>query len=184
MTTPDNLEWRIDAAGWLVGGERIESPNRDTRPPGTSIRLIVIHAISLPPGQFGSGAVTALFTNGLDPAVHPYFARIAAQRVSAHFFIHRAGTITQFVSCAERAWHAGISCWNGAERCNDFSLGIELEGDDRSDFIEAQYRTLATLLACLRRHFPIEAVAGHADIAPGRKTDPGPHFDWSRIVGP
>ncbi len=182
MTTKPEAAGDIAADGWLSGAERIPSPNRDARPPGAAIRLIVIHAISLPPGEFGGEAVAALFTNRLDPAAHPYFVTLAGRRVSAHFFIRRDGRHCQFVSCLERAWHAGASCWQGDERCNDFSIGIELEGDDRTDFTEAQYRVLTELLAALRRRYPIEAVVGHADVAPGRKTDPGPHFDWWRIA--
>ena len=172
----------IDRAGWLGSAERIPSPNHDARPAGEAVRLLVIHAISLPPGEFGGDAVIELFTNRLDPSAHPYYAAIANRRVSAHFFIRRDGHLIQFVSCLERAWHAGVSCWNGKERCNDFSLGVELEGDDFSAFTEAQYATLAALTALLRERFPLEAMAGHADIAPGRKTDPGPRFDWSRIA--
>jgi len=130
----------------------------------------------------GGNAVIELFTNRLDPRVHPYFTNIAAQRVSAHFFIRRDGMVIQFVSCLQRAWHAGISCWQGRERCNDFSLGIELEGDDQTAFTPPQYQALSNLLAVLCRHFPVDSVAGHLDIAPGRKTDPGPYFDWSRVA--
>lgn len=173
---------RIDAAGWLAGIEHIPSPNHDARPAGEIVCLVVVHAISLPPGQFGGSAVAELFANRLDPAAHAYFATIAGQRVSAHFFIRRTGAVVQFVSCRQRAWHAGVSCWQGRERCNDFSLGIELEGDDRSDFESAQYQALHTLLAVLRKHFPIEAIVGHADIAPGRKLDPGPHFNWQQLT--
>lgn len=173
--------WRIDAAGWLTGIARGDSPNHDERPANTPIRLIVLHAISLPPGEFGGEAVAELFANRLDPAAHPYFAAIAGRRVSAHFFIRRDGGMTQFVSCLQRAWHAGVSCWRGQERCNDFSLGIEIEGDDQHPFEAAQYATLNALLAALCGHYPVEAIVGHADIAPGRKTDPGPCFDWSRI---
>lgn len=174
--------WRIAADGWLSGAERIPSPNRDARPAGEAIRLIVIHAISLPPGEFDGSAVADFFTNRLDASAHPYFVEIAGRRVSAHFFIRRDGRCIQFVSCFQRAWHAGISCWQGRERCNDFAIGVELEGDDWTDFTDAQYRALNDLLPALRQCFPIEAVVGHADIAPGRKTDPGPHFDWSRIA--
>lgn len=181
MIRPSDLPGSIDNEGWLSGPEKIASPNHDARPEGAAIRLIVIHAISLPPGQFGGDAVQQLFTNQLDPQAHPYFAAIAGHRVSAHFFIRRDGAITQFVSCLQRAWHAGVSCWRGIERCNDISLGIELEGDDRADFMAPQYLALNGLLAVLHHHFPIEAVIGHADIAPGRKTDPGSHFEWSRI---
>jgi N-acetyl-anhydromuramoyl-L-alanine amidase len=173
---------RIDSGGWLVGASRIESPNHDARPVGANVSLIVIHAISLPPGQFGGNAVAEFFSNQLDPIAHPYFAEIAGRRVSAHFFIRRDGAITQFVSCLERAWHAGISCWQERQRCNDYSLGIELEGDDYTAFEDAQYRALTDLLHALASSFPIEAIAGHADIAAGRKTDPGPHFDWRRIA--
>ncbi len=172
----------LDAAGWLTGAQRIVSPNCDERPPGATIDLIVIHAISLPPGEFGGGAVIDLFTNRLDPAAHPYFASLAGTRVSAHFFVRRDGKLFQFVSCHARAWHAGVSCWRGRERCNDFSLGIELEGDDFTPFSDAQYATLGILLERLRHFFPLTEIAGHADIAPGRKMDPGPFFDWSRIL--
>lgn len=158
------------------------SPNQDDRPAGTAIRLIVIHAISLPPGQFGSDAIIDLFANRLDPATHPYYATIAGLRVSAHFLIRRAGALLQFVPCSRRAWHAGVSCWRGQPRCNDFSLGIELEGDDHSDFTAAQYQALGDLLPRLTQRYPIEAIVGHCDIAPARKTDPGPHFDWRAIT--
>lgn len=173
---------QVDSAGWLSGAERIPSPNHDARPVGEVPSLLVIHAISLPPGEYGSDAVIELFTNRLDSSAHPYFAAIADRRVSAHFFIRRDGHLIQLVSCHERAWHAGVSCWNGRERCNDFTLGVELEGDDFTAFTEAQYAALESLIFALRERFLLEAIAGHADIAPGRKTDPGPHFDWSRIT--
>jgi len=182
MTLPIDPVRPLTADGWLSGVARVDSPNQDARPAGMAISLIVIHAISLPPGQFGGDAVTALFTNRLDAQAHPYFAAIAAHRVSAHFFIRRSGEIIQFVACGRRAWHAGVSCWQGRERCNDFSLGIELEGDDLTEFDPAQYQALAGLIAVLRGNYPIDSVAGHADIAAGRKTDPGPYFDWTRIV--
>jgi len=182
MTLQVDSDGLLDAEGWLSGVNRIDSPNHDARPAGTAITLVVIHAISLPPGQFGGNAVTELFTNRLDPQAHPYFASIAGHRVSTHFYIRRDGEITQFVPCGRRAWHAGTSCWQGRERCNDFSLGIELEGDDLTEFAPPQYQTLTSLLAVLRQHFPIESIAGHSDIAPGRKTDPGPYFDWIRIA--
>jgi AmpD protein len=181
MIQSTEREGHFDADGWLMGAERIDSPNHDARPAGASIRLIVIHAISLPPGQFGGSAVTDFFANRLNPAAHAYFPGIVGQRVSSHFFIRRDGRAVQLVSCLRRAWHAGISCWRGQERCNDFSLGIELEGDDGTDFMPAQYQTLQALLTVLQTHFPIEAIAGHADIAAGRKTDPGPHFDWTQL---
>lgn len=182
MTRSTDPPAPLSADGWLPWMERVDSPNHDARPAGVSISLIVIHAISLPPGEFGGNAVTELFTNRLDPRSHPYFANIASQRVSAHFFIRRDGAVTQFVSCWQRAWHAGVSCWQGRECCNDFSLGIELEGDDRTPFTPLQYQALADLLAVLCRYFPAASVVGHLDIAPGRKTDPGPHFDWSRLA--
>ena len=168
--------------GWVDGAHRITSPNADARPPGSTIVLLVIHAISLPPGQFGSDAIVRLFTNRLDPAAHPYFETIRDLRVSAHFLIDRGGQLSQFVSCHARAWHAGASSWNGRTRCNDFSIGIELEGCDEQSFEDAQYTRLANLIAHLRAQYPIEAVVGHADIAPGRKTDPGPCFDWLRLA--
>jgi AmpD protein len=182
MSPSSNPFKELSADGWLAAAERIESPNHDERPSGATIDLVVLHAISLPPGKFGDGSVESFFTNRLDPAGHPYFAAIAARRVSAHFFIRRDGTVVQFVSCLRRAWHAGISCWRGRECCNDFSLGIEIEGDDYSDFVAAQYRALEGLLTRLRSEYPILSIVGHADIAPGRKTDPGPHFDWHAIA--
>lgn len=175
------LRWQPDAAGWVPACRRIPSPNQDERPAGTEINLLVIHAISLPPGEFGSNAVTEFFTNALDATGHPYFATIADRRVSTHFFIRRDGEVIQFVSCLSRAWHAGVSCWQGRERCNDFSIGIELEGDDVSDYGDAQYAALGRLAAGLRATYPIACCVGHVDIAPARKTDPGPHFDWHRL---
>lgn len=145
------------------------------------VTLIVIHAISLPPGAFGSDDIARLFTNQLDPAGHPYFAQISTLRVSAHFLIRRDGDLIQFVSCDERAWHAGQSIWNGRERCNDFSIGIELEGCDDVPFADVQYAVLISLTARLKALYPIDAMVGHSDVSPGRKTDPGPLFDWSRM---
>jgi AmpD protein len=143
--------------------------------------LLVVHAISLPPGQFGGGGVIALFTNCLDPAEHPYYKAIHEVKVSAHFFIRRDGELIQFVSTEQRAWHAGVSSWRGREGCNDFSIGIELEGCDTLPFEAVQYERLADLVKVLRERYPIEEVVGHADIAPGRKTDPGPFFDWEML---
>ncbi len=168
-------------SGWLQAARRIESPNQDERPAGELVRLIVIHAISLPPNEFGGPGIIELFTNRLEPQAHPYYREIHALRVSAHFLIRRDGELIQFVSCARRAWHAGVSSWQGRERCNDFSIGIELEGCDELPFADAQYPALDALLAELRRRYPVEAIVGHSDIAPGRKTDPGPCFDWSRL---
>jgi AmpD protein len=167
--------------GWLRGVKRIESPNFDARPEGERVSLIVIHAISLPPDEFDGPGVIELFTNRLDPTAHPYYEGIRHLRVSSHFFIRRDGELIQFVSTANRAWHAGASIWKGRERCNDFSLGIELEGCDTLPFEESQYVALAALLRRLARHYPGCDVAGHSDIAPGRKTDPGPFFDWARL---
>jgi AmpD protein len=167
--------------GWLSRARHIASPNADERPPGTAICLVVIHAISLPPGEFGGNGIVALFTNTLDPAMHPYYRDISTLRVSAHFLIRRDGELIQFVSVKQRAWHAGVSQWAGRERCNDFSIGIELEGCDDQPFAAAQYDVLHDLLRELRCRYPIEAVVGHSDISPGRKTDPGPCFDWHRL---
>lgn len=172
----------ISSEGWLDAARRIDSPNCDDRPAGETISLIVVHAISLPPGRFGSDDIARLFTNTLDPNADPYFFAISSVRVSAHFLIRRDGALLQFVSCNKRAWHAGRSCWNSRERCNDFSLGIELEGCDELPFDERQYLRLLELIESLRASYPIEAVVGHSDIAPGRKTDPGPFFDWRRLA--
>lgn len=172
----------FDANGVLAGARQLASPNHDERPSGMAVELVVIHNISLPPGEFGGDGVEQLFTNRLDPAAHPYYREIYQLKVSAHFFIRRDGELIQFVPCGRRAWHAGASQWQGRERCNDFSVGIELEGDDATPFGDAQYATLNLLLAALRRTYPIAGIAGHSDIAPGRKTDPGPCFDWSRVA--
>ncbi len=167
--------------GWVDGAARIESPNCDLRPDGCSVSLVVIHAISLPPRQFGSDDISRLFTNRLQAAAHPYFQQIADLRVSAHFLVRRDGSLVQFVSCLRRAWHAGVSEWKGRERCNDFSIGIELEGCDDLPFEDAQYSRLASLIGGLRKSYPIEDIVGHSDVAPGRKTDPGPCFDWAKL---
>lgn len=174
-------EEQIDADGWLAGARRIPSPNCDARPEGQEIKLLVVHNISLPPGEFGGEGVTELFTNRLDPDAHPYYQTIKELRVSAHFFIRRDGELIQFVSCGQRAWHAGASQWCGQERCNDFSIGVELEGTDEVPYTDAQYLRLVELVRCLRATYPAMDLAGHADIAPGRKTDPGPAFDWVRL---
>ncbi len=175
----------IESRDWWPAARVAESPNQDARPEGQQPELIVVHAISLPPGEFGGPHVAELFANCLDPDAHPYFAQIATLRVSAHVLIDRQGRATQFVPFSRRAWHAGVSCWRGRERCNDFSIGIELEGTDALPFTAPQYTALARLVAWLRGRFPTlaaDAVAGHSDIAPGRKTDPGPHFDWERLA--
>lgn len=174
----------LDAAGWLAAARRIESPNQDARPEGMAVELVVVHNISLPPGQFGGDGIIELFENRLDPAAHPFYATIQGLRVSAHFLIRRDGELIQFVPCGRRAWHAGLSSWQGRERCNDFSVGIELEGTDELPFTDAQYDRLDGLLSGLYQHYPIANVTGHANIAPGRKTDPGPCFDWERVRQP
>lgn len=172
---------RILPDGWLTGLRRLPSPNCDQRPDPADISLLVIHAISLPPEQFHGPAVAQLFTNQLDPQAHPFFQQISDLRVSAHLFIRRHGGLLQFVSLDQRAWHAGVSSFAGRERCNDFSIGIELEGNDACGFTQAQYRQLLRLSRLLFQRYPLmtpQQVVGHCDIAPGRKTDPGPHFDW------
>ena len=160
----------------------VDSPNHDERPPGVEISLVVLHAISLPPGQFGGDAIERLFTNRLDPSAHPYFETIAHLRVSSHFLVRRDGALVRFVPVERRAWHAGASTWRGRSRCNDFSVGIELEGTDDAPFEDPQYEALALLLMELRKSLPLRAIAGHDEIAPGRKTDPGPRFDWDRLL--
>jgi AmpD protein len=172
---------RITSEGYAEGASYFASPNCDERPADARIELIVIHSISLPPGEFGGPGIIDLFLNRLQPEAHPYYPGIAQLRVSAHFLIRRDGAVLQFVSCARRAWHAGVSNWRGRSRCNDFSVGIELEGADNTPYEDAQYRCLRVLIASLQNVYPIVDITGHADIAPGRKTDPGPAFDWSKI---
>ncbi len=173
------MAWQ--SGGWLEGVERLPSPNFGERPAGAEVSLIVIHNISLPPGQFGGEYVEHFFLNRLDAAAHPYFAEIAGLNVSAHFYLRRDGSNIQFVACDQRAWHAGASAWQGRGNCNDFSVGIELEGSDDEPFAAAQYAALFRLIDALRARYPIRALAGHNDIAPGRKSDPGPHFDWAAL---
>lgn len=171
----------IDARGYARTARQVASPNFDARPDDAVVSLVVIHGISLPPGRFGSDDVIRLFTNALDPKADAYFAGLAGLRVSAHFFIRRNGELIQFVSCSDRAWHAGVSTWRGRERCNDYSVGIELEGTDDLAYTARQYRRLATVLRALARRYPLQATVGHSDVAPGRKTDPGTAFDWTRL---
>lgn len=171
----------IDARGYANLARKVRSPNQDGRPAGVAVSLVVVHGISLPPGEFGGSGIVRLFTKRVDPSAHPYYAKIADLRVSAHFLIRRDGALLQFVSCSERAWHAGASSWKGRARCNDFSIGVELEGTDDTAYAPAQYAMLARLIKALRRRYPIEGIAGHSDVAPGRKTDPGPAFDWRRL---
>jgi AmpD protein len=171
-----------DAQGWLSGVRRVASPNFDARPPLTIIDLLVIHNISLPPNQYGGDEIEQFFTNKLDHAEHPYFEQLQGVRVSSHFLIRRNGLIIQFVPCNKRAWHAGISTWGGRSRCNDFSIGIELEGCDAEPFTPQQYTALVRLSRRLKRIYPIRDITGHSNIAPERKTDPGPHFDWENYL--
>ena len=169
--------FHIDEDGWSSGVVRMPSPNFDARA-GDAIDLLVIHNISLPPGQFGGPFIADLFANCLDCDIHPYFDRLRTLRVSSHFLIRRDGEVLQFVSTCDRAWHAGVSSYGGRERCNDFSIGIELEGTDFEPFEQEQYVSLVALTKALRARHPLTDIAGHEHIAPGRKTDPGPCFDW------
>ena len=170
-----------DANGRVDAARYIASSNCDERPPGEPITLLVIHNISLPPGEFGGDGVVSLFTNDLDHAAHPYYRTLAGMRVSAHFLVRRTGELLQFVPCTKRAWHAGVSAWRGRGDCNDYSIGIELEGADDVPYAEPQYHVLAQLARALRSAYPIADIVGHCDIAAGRKTDPGPSFDWPRF---
>jgi N-acetyl-anhydromuramoyl-L-alanine amidase len=170
--------------GWLNGVRRILSPNHDERPAGTTIDLLVIHGISLPPGEFGGGWIDALFGNCLDSSAHPYFREIDGLKVSSHLLIYRTGEICQFVPFHLRAWHAGESCYEGRSCCNDFSIGIELEGCDDMPYEDKQYSALATVIKVLMSYYPEitpQRIAGHSDISPGRKTDPGESFDRERL---
>lgn len=175
--------WR---AGWLHGAAPLASPNFDARKPGTTVDLVIVHSISLPPGEYDGDAVERLFMNRLDGSAHPYFEAIRGLRVSAHFFVRRNGDLQQFVSCDERAWHAGRSDWRGRGDCNDYSIGIELEGLEGEPFEGPQYERLALVLRCLGERYPIASVAGHEHVAPGRKRDPGAGFDWPKLrsLGP
>ena len=172
---------RINAAGIAAGARQVPSPNADARPRGTKITLLVVHNLSLPPGVFGGEDVVRLFTNTLDCSSHLAYEPLRTLRVSAHFFVRRTGEVVQFVSCRRRAWHAGESAWDGRSRCNDFSIGIELEGSDTVPYADVQYDRLADLVIALRRRYPIADLVGHSDVAPARKTDPGPAFDWPRL---
>jgi N-acetyl-anhydromuramoyl-L-alanine amidase len=167
--------WR---AGWYGYAHRLASPNFGPRPPAASIDLIVVHSISLPPGQYGGDEVQRLFTNALDWSAHPYFRQIEGMQVSSHFYVRRNGELWQFVSCDERAWHAGQSHYRGRDNCNDDSIGIELEGLEGGAFEAAQYETLGGVCAAIAQNYPVQHIAGHEHIAPGRKQDPGTGFDW------
>ncbi len=174
---------QVDDSGWLRGVRRVESPNCDERPDPGDVSLLVIHAISLPPDRFGGPWIDRLFTNTLDPDAHPYFATLRELRVSAHLLIRRTGGVVQYVPLQRRAWHAGVSSFDGRSRCNDFSIGIELEGCDTRPFTARQYARLIAVTRALRVRYPLLVdgrIVGHSDIAPGRKTDPGPGFDWDR----
>jgi AmpD protein len=173
---------KISNEGLAEGVRYIASPNCDERPPEAEITLLVLHSISLPPGEYGGDAIERLFTNRLDPQAHPYFREVSSLKVSAHFLVRRDGQLLQFVPIHRRAWHAGASSWRGRARCNDFSIGIELEGTDEAPFDDRQYRRLAALVRDLRAALPLRDIAAHSDIAPGRKTDPGARFDWARLL--
>ena len=175
----------LDAAGdWFEDARRVPSPNRDARPPGCGIDLIVVHGISLPPGEFGGPYIERLFCNRLDPRAHDYFRTIAGLRVSAHLLVRRDGSLVQFVALSDRAWHAGESRFGDRARCNDFSIGIELEGADHTPYEAVQYERLGDVCRTLMDRWPAitaDRIVGHSDVAPHRKTDPGPAFDWRRL---
>ena len=177
MTLPFG-DWR---SGWWSGARRVDSPNHGPRPAGEAVTLAIIHSISLPPGEYGGDAIERLFSNDLDWDAHPYYGQIRGLQVSAHFLVRRDGELLQFVATDRRAWHAGRSSWRGRPECNDYSIGIELEGLEGARFEEAQYARLAGLLLALARHHPVSEVVGHEHVAPGRKSDPGPGFDWGRL---
>lgn len=178
----DQAMMPIDGAGWLPAARRCESPNHGARPDGMVVDLAVVHSISLPPGVYGGDAIERLFTNRLDWNEHPYYDQIRGMEVSAHFLVRRDGELVQFVSCERRAWHAGRSHWRGRDNCNDFSVGIELEGLEGQTFEAEQYRALADLLKAVALRYPLTGVAGHEQVAPGRKEDPGAGFDWPRLM--
>jgi len=169
---------RLWDGGWYRFARRLDSPNFGPRPADTAVDLLLIHSISLPPGQYGGDEVQRLFTNTLDWNAHPYFKSIEGMQVSSHFYIRRNGELWQFVSCDDRAWHAGVSCYRGRDNCNDDSIGIELEGLEGESFEAGQYETLGSLCAALGQRYPVQHIAGHEHVAPGRKADPGPGFQW------
>jgi len=175
MTPPPDPLWD---GGWYRFARRLDSPNFGPRPSGAVVDLVLVHSISLPPGVYGGDQVLDLFTNRLDCDAHPYFARLRGLQVSAHFFVRRGGELWQFVSCDDRAWHAGASHWRGRDGCNDFSIGIELEGLEGQSFEPPQYEALAAVCAALAQRHPVTQIAGHEHVAPGRKHDPGAGFDW------
>jgi N-acetyl-anhydromuramoyl-L-alanine amidase len=167
--------------GWWSGARRCASPNHGPRPDGTAIDLLLVHSISLPPGEFGGDAIERLFANRLDWSAHPYFETLRGLQVSSHFLIRRDGELLQFVSCDRRAWHAGASSWHGRSNCNDYSIGVELEGLEGGLFEGPQYEQLTTLAHALVRRYPLGGIVGHEHVAPDRKADPGPGFDWPRV---
>jgi N-acetyl-anhydromuramoyl-L-alanine amidase len=178
MTLRSTGAWQ---QGWWLGAARRHSPNFGPRPAGAAVELVVVHSISLPPGVYGGDAIERLFANRLDPAGHPYFEQLRGLQVSAHLLVRRDGQVLQFVSCDDRAWHAGASCWAGRDNCNDWSVGVELEGVEGETFEAAQYEALARILRALARRYPVAQVVGHEHIAPGRKGDPGAAFDWGGL---
>lgn len=182
----ESTSWYLDPNHWLLGEgvHHVPSPNYNARPPGTVIDLVVVHGISLPPGEFGGPYIDALFSNALDPKAHPAFASLEGLRVSAHALVRRGGEVVQYVSFAERAWHAGRSSFQGRVECNDYAVGIELEGTDTTPYTSRQYEVLAHLIRVLQDRWPSitrERITGHRDVAPGRKTDPGPAFSWEAL---
>lgn len=177
-----NLDRSGWLAGWWQGARRCESPNQGPRPACELPTLVVLHSISLPPGDYAGDAIERLFTNRLDWDAHPYFQSIRGLQVSAHFVVRRDGELIQFVSCDARAWHAGASRWGGRDNCNDFSIGIELEGLEGDAFDDRQYTALAHLLGAIAGHYPVSDAVGHEDVSPGRKSDPGAGFDWARVA--
>ena len=177
----NSKEMIINDEGFVQDIKHVLSPNCDARPKNISISLLVIHNISLPPDQYGGDYIEHFFTNRLNPSIDPYFQEIKNIKVSSHFVIYREGNLIQYVSCKKRAWHAGVSEWNGKKDCNDYSIGIELEGSDHIDYTKSQYEKLNQLIDCLKSYYDIKDIVGHSDIAPGRKTDPGTSFNWKKI---
>ena len=181
MAAPETQPPGLWSHGWYRRARPLPSPNFGPRPAGTAIDLVIVHSISLPPGRYGGNEVQSLFTNTLDWDAHPYFEQIRGMQVSAHFYLRRTGVLWQFVSVDDRAWHAGRSRFRGRDNCNDYSVGIELEGLEGGRFTARQYDRLARLIEALRQRYPITDIAGHEHVAPGRKRDPGPGFDWPRL---
>ena len=181
MATPEARTPGLWQGGWYRRAHALPSPNFGPRPKGTAIDLVVVHSISLPPGRYGGDEVQALFTNTLDWDAHPYFDQIRGMEVSAHFYVRRTGALWQFVSDDDRAWHAGRSSFRGRDNCNDYSVGIELEGLEGGRFTARQYVRLTALIRALAMRYPSAAITGHEHVAPGRKQDPGPGFDWPRL---